>query len=74
MRVTVVGSGYVGLVTAACLAETGNHVVCADLNAAKIARLKANDIPIYEPGLESLVRQNQADASSAAASIPRGCR
>lgn len=61
MRVTIVGSGYVGLVTAACLAETGNDVVCADLNAAKIARLKANDIPIYEPGLEGLVRQNQAD-------------
>jgi UDPglucose 6-dehydrogenase len=61
MRVTVVGSGYVGLVTAACLAETGNDVVCADINAEKIARLQANDIPIYEPGLEPMVRQNQAD-------------
>ena len=61
MRVTIIGSGYVGLVTAACLAETGNDVVCADISAAKIARLKANDIPIYEPGLEALVRQNQAD-------------
>ena len=53
MRVTVLGGGYVGLVTAACLAETGNDVVCADLDEAKVARLKANDIPIYEPGLDA---------------------
>ena len=61
MRVTVVGSGYVGLVTAACLAETGNDVVCADVDAAKIARLKRAEIPIFEPGLEELVRGNQAE-------------
>ena len=61
MKVAVVGSGYVGLVTGACLAETGNDVVCADIDARKIARLKANDIPIYEPGLEELVRRNQAE-------------
>ena len=61
MRVAVVGSGYVGLVAGACLAETGNTVVCADLDARKIARLKASDIPIYEPGLEALVRRNQAE-------------
>jgi UDPglucose 6-dehydrogenase len=61
MRVTVVGSGYVGLVTAACLAETGNDVVCADLDADKIARLKRVEIPIFEPGLEELVRENQAE-------------
>ena len=77
MRVTIVGSGYVGLVTAACLAETGNDVVCADLNADKIARLKANDIPIYEPGLEPLVRQNQAEGrlqftTDVGAAIERG--
>ncbi len=59
MRVTVVGSGYVGLVAGACLAETGNDVVCADVDPRKIARLKANDIPLYEPGLEGLVRRNQ---------------
>lgn len=61
MRVTVVGSGYVGLVAGACLAETGNDVVCADVDAGKIARLKANDIPIYEPGLAEMVARNQGE-------------
>lgn len=61
MRVTVIGSGYVGLVAGACLAETGNSVVCADVNAEKVRRLQANDIPIYEPGLEELVVRNQAE-------------
>jgi UDPglucose 6-dehydrogenase len=61
MKVAVVGSGYVGLVTGACLAETGNDVVCADIDARKIERLTANDIPIYEPGLEDMVRRNQAE-------------
>lgn len=61
MRVTVIGSGYVGLVAGACLAETGNDVVCADVDEAKVARLQANDIPIYEPGLEPMVARNQAE-------------
>ncbi len=61
MKVAVVGSGYVGLVTGACLAETGNDVICADIDARKIERLKQNDIPIYEPGLEEIVRRNQAE-------------
>ncbi len=61
MQVTVVGSGYVGLVTATCLAETGNDVFCADVNASKIERLRNNDVPIFEPGLEELVRENQAE-------------
>ncbi|HQR17901.1 MAG TPA: UDP-glucose/GDP-mannose dehydrogenase family protein [Gemmatimonadales bacterium] len=61
MRVTVVGSGYVGLVAGACFAETGNDVVCADVDQAKIERLRRNDIPIYEPGLEPLVHRNQAE-------------
>ncbi|HEX9755321.1 MAG TPA: UDP-glucose/GDP-mannose dehydrogenase family protein [Gemmatimonadales bacterium] len=58
---TVLGAGYVGLVTGACLAETGNDVVCADVNPAKVARLRAGEIPIYEPGLEAIVAQNQAE-------------
>ena len=61
MHVAVVGSGYVGLVAGACLAETGNDVVCVDVDAAKIERLKRNEIPIYEPGLEPMVERNQAD-------------
>ena len=58
MRVTIFGSGYVGLVTAACLAERGNHVVCVDVDAAKVAGLRKGRIPIYEPGLEDMVRRN----------------
>ena len=58
MQITVVGTGYVGLVVGACLAETGNDVVCADIDAGKIARLNAGEIPIYEPGLEPLVARN----------------
>ena len=61
MKVTIIGSGYVGLVAGACLAETGNDVVCADVDAAKIRRLQRNDVPIYEPGLESLIGRNQAE-------------
>ena len=61
MNVTVVGTGYVGLVLGACLAETGNNVICADVDAAKIAGLKQNRLPIYEPGLEPLVVHNQRD-------------
>jgi UDPglucose 6-dehydrogenase len=60
VNITVVGTGYVGLVVGACLAETGNSVVCADVDASKIEGLKQNVLPIYEPGLESLVERNQA--------------
>ncbi|UXI70413.1 UDP-glucose dehydrogenase family protein [Tahibacter amnicola] len=60
MNVTVFGTGYVGLVTGTCLAEMGNAVVCVDVDANKIARLNGGDIPIYEPGLEELVRSNHA--------------
>lgn len=60
MNITVFGSGYVGLVTAACLAEVGNDVVCMDVDADKIAKLKQGIIPIYEHGLEEMVKENQA--------------
>ena len=59
MNIAVIGTGYVGLVVGACLAETGNHVVCADVDAAKIDKLRQSVIPIYEPGLEQLVERNQ---------------
>ena len=58
MKIAVVGSGYVGLVAGACLAETGNDVACADIDAGKVERLSRGEIPIYEPGLEPLVERN----------------
>ena len=61
MKVAIAGTGYVGLVVGACLAETGNDVLCADVDAAKIASLKQNKIPIYEPGLEPMVVRNQRE-------------
>lgn len=61
MKICVVGIGYVGLVTGACLADMGNEVVCIDIDNEKIERLKNNRIPIYEPGLEEVVKRNQQD-------------
>ena len=60
MRVTIFGSGYVGLVTGACFAEVGHHVVCVDNDQRKVDALQAGRIPIYEPGLEELVHRNVA--------------
>ena len=58
MRVTIFGSGYVGLVTGACLADAGNHVVCVDVDASKIERLNRGEVPIHEPGLDALIKRN----------------
>ncbi|UYG06727.1 UDP-glucose dehydrogenase family protein [Halomonas sp. M4R1S46] len=58
MKITIFGSGYVGLVTGACLAEVGHEVMCVDVDAEKVARLSQGEVPIYEPGLETLIHQN----------------
>src|SRR5450432_2984860 len=58
MRITIFGSGYVGLVTGACLADAGNHVVSVDVDERKIAMLKRGEVPIHEPGLDAVVKRN----------------
>ena len=77
MRVTIFGTGYVGLVTGTCLAEVGHHVVCVDIDAGKIEGLRNGVIPIYEPGLEPMVKANFAEGrleftTDAAAAIAHG--
>ena len=61
MRLCIVGTGYVGLVSAACFAEMGNTVVCVDVNPAVVAKLNAGKVHIFEPGLEDMVQRSRAD-------------
>lgn len=61
MKIAVIGTGYVGLVTGTCFAETGNHVICVDIDANKVNRLQKGEIPIYEPGLDILFNRNVAE-------------
>src|SRR5260370_5101332 len=61
MKIAVVGTGYVGLVLGACLAENGNNVVCVDKDESKVSTLEAGRMPIYEPGREEMVRRNHAE-------------
>ena len=77
MNVTVIGTGYVGLVTGACLADAGNNVFCLDVDERKIAALNAGRIPIFEPGLEPIVQRNEAAgrlrfSTDVAASVAHG--
>src|SRR5246127_4084848 len=58
MDISIIGSGYVGLVTGACFADVGHHVICVDNDAEKVKQLKAGQIPIYEPGLEEIIHRN----------------
>src|SRR5260370_28690363 len=58
MDISIVGSGYVGLVTGACFADVGHHVICVDNDSEKVKQLKAGEVPIYEPGLEEIIHRN----------------
>ena len=60
MKISVIGTGYVGLVTGTCLAESGNDVICMDIDERKIEMLNSGKVPIYEPGLEELIKRNVA--------------
>ncbi len=71
MRITMIGSGYVGLVSGACLADFGHDVICVDKDEGKIAALKNGQIPIFEPGLDSLVAEQRQDGTAVLHHRPR---
>ena len=71
MKVSIIGTGYVGLVTGACLADVGNHVLCLDVDERKIAMLKGGEVPIFEPGLKEIVRANAAAGRLSFTTDPR---
>ena len=74
MKIAVVGTGYVGLVTGTCFAETGNNVICVDIDERKVASMKAGSIPIYEPHLDVLFERNiKAGRLSFTTSLAEGC-
>ena len=71
MKLCMVGTGYVGLVSGACFAETGTSVVCADIDASKIEQLEAGEVPIFEPGLGPMIQRNvEAGRLSFSADVP----
>lgn len=77
MKVTIIGSGYVDLVTGACLAEQGNNIYCLDLDPKKIDILNSGGVPIYEPGLKEMIERNRAAvrlpfSTDVAASVAHG--
>ena len=71
MKIAVIGTGYVGLVMGTCFADSGNDVTCVDIDQAKIERLNRGEIPIYEPGLEEMVRENQGALQATIEAIDR---
>jgi UDPglucose 6-dehydrogenase len=75
MKIAVVGTGYVGLVAGACFAESGNDVICVDKDASKVNMLRRGKVPIYEPGLEELVRRNKSEGRLVfTTDLPKGVR
>lgn len=71
MKITIFGTGYVGLVTGACLADVGHHVLCMDVDQGKIEKLKNGQIPIYEPGLDNIVKHTVEAGRLAFTTTPR---